>query len=168
MQSNKLNDAGREFDVGQFQADAICLTEDLDRIAKGVPRDQTLLERLRQPDGLAMPSKFLLEFSAVCYIACWEAAGMTNYLAMDVPNYQDAIRALRIRVADSPESFFGEFELPDLFARVLEAYWRSFDHSRQLPGDVLVGPLNAEGLLEALAAFLWRNRGKVSQFTGTT
>ncbi len=126
-----------------------------------------LLKRDGYPSGAnGLPAGFLLELGAVLMLGHWNRKGLLAFLPADVPAYADVVGELNRR------AIIVHFKLLDSIAshlvRQVQQLWLerfAWEAPNLLPADAdfVLGDVDEDLLVEAVAQLLWTNRHKFSK-----
>lgn len=140
----------------EFQADlaAACL--------KAI--DQRLRDAGHEDGCSGLPAAFLLELAAVAQLKYWELRGLRQLLPSEVPTASDASADLHRRVVLDPQKFFKGIDAP--LARQIHQVWIEHFHWLEpelIEADIVIGRVDEDKAVEALAQLLWQNRHSKNQ-----
>jgi hypothetical protein len=120
-------------------------------------------ERLKQdgyPDGArGLPPGFLLELGAVVQLKLWEAEGLAEFLPTELPTAAQAGEELFRRTRETPEEFHTQAS-QKLGPQVMRVWLERFAWAAPnlLQADVVLGEVDEDVLVDALAQLLWEHR----------
>ena len=108
---------------------------------------------------LSLPRGFLLEIGAVGQLRVWEMQGLRPYLPADLPTFADATAELYRRAREEPAEFQTAAGAK-LSPRVLQVWIESFcwEGPALLEANLLLGDVDEDALVDAVAHLLWNNR----------
>jgi hypothetical protein len=111
----------------------------------------------RRGNPVKLPAGFLLELAAALQLGFWELYGIRDRLTTELPSYNEAISDLAGRATSGPAQFNS---IGRLFKRVLETWMREcgWDARAILQADVVVGAVDDESLVDAVAQLIWVHR----------
>jgi len=111
---------------------------------------------------LPLPTEFLLELSAVIRIAMWQRSAVIAERLPDFPPSEELLDELITRLFREPASFSCDpSSCPAPLHKQVVSWWSrncSWSAAPLLGADILVGAIDKDALLDALAAVLWRHR----------
>jgi hypothetical protein len=121
--------------------------------------DPRLKEAGLSSGAAGLPAGFLLELGAICQLVIWENEGLRSVLAADVPSADEAILELNREAAEAPDQFQSPMNRR-LGARVMQVWLERFSWAAPdlLQADVVVGEVDEDALVEALAQLLMDHR----------
>ncbi len=107
--------------------------------------------------GLSAAS--LLELGAILQLGVWERNGFRPFLPDDLPSYREAAtnfaRRAEVRQRTGRTSGTGELRKKLFFTWLRQLAW----HGQEiLQAEVLVGEIDEDSLVDAMADFLWNHR----------
>jgi hypothetical protein len=113
---------------------------------------------------ICLPGMYLLELSAVLELGMWERQGLRQFLDTDLPTFDEAAAELARRANLGLDEFCGPDAAP-LNQRVLQVWLENFAwETGELSGPgLLVGQVDEDSFVNALAEFIWSNRNNLSQ-----
>ena len=127
------------------------------------------VDPLLKRDGLpsvatGFPAGYLLELGAALTLGYWNRKGLLAFLPSDLPAYADAVAELKSCAV------IGRFQLLDCIAshlvRQVRQTWLerfAWEAPNLLQADFVLGDVDEDVLVEAVAEFLWVNRHKCSK-----
>jgi len=113
----------------------------------------------RRLEPVRLPAAFLLELGAVLQLGLWEMDGTSALLKAALPSSKHAAEHLTKLVTTDLRQLFSTNNAP-LSRRLLQVWLDEFgwDARAILHADVVVGDVDEDGLVEALARLLWEHR----------
>lgn len=110
-------------------------------------------------DGRGLPPGFLLELGAVVQLQVWEDAGVSSLLPVELPTVAAASKDLHERVQADPGRF-KRAEAATLSTQLLQVWLEHFSWTAPvvLGGDIVVGDIDEDILIETMAQLLWKYR----------
>ena len=117
----------------------------------------------------SLPGLFLLELAAALQLRQWETQGVLNPLDGDLPSWREAADELFARAAERPEEFLTP-TTPSLLHRVLKVWVERFawEAPDLLQAELVLGDLDEDGVVDALAELLWTHREELGQLLQVT
>lgn len=127
------------------------------------------IDSLLKRDGLpsvatGFPAGYLLELGAVLMLGHWDRKGLLAFLPSDLPAFADAVAELKRRAV------IGNFKLLDCIAsqlvRQVRQTWLerfAWEAPNLLQADVVLGDVDEDVLVEAVAQLIWVNRHNFSE-----
>ena len=109
--------------------------------------------------GQGLPVGYLLELVAVVQLRVWEMNGLQPSLPKDLPTAHAAAADLCSRIKNNPLQF-GTFASATLSEQIRQLWLERFSWSAPaiLGVDVMVGEINEDALVKAVAQILWNHR----------
>lgn len=106
-----------------------------------------------------LPAGFLLELAAALQLGVWEHEGLRPHLPDGLPTFSQADADLAARVSEDWEAMRAP-EAAALSRRVLELYVERFawEGPELLGSDVVVGDVDEDAFVDALAEYVWSHR----------
>jgi len=141
-------------------------------VADGADRDANLvvqfLEALSQtPAGsllakrpLHLPADFLLRLGASLRLFCWEQSGIAIHRRMGLPSARQALRNVFQSLADPQVA--AQADDVCLWVVVLSTEAFAWAGRAELDAELLLGDMDEDSLVDALAEFLWTHRHALS------
>jgi hypothetical protein len=113
----------------------------------------------RAKGAAGLPIQFFVEIAAVLQIRAWEETGLHGSLSPRLPSYAEAAADLHRRARTAPEDFIGADGLQlspiVIIASVQQFAWAA---SNLLQADFVLGQIEEDALVDALATLLWNYR----------
>ena len=106
-----------------------------------------------------LPAAFLMELGAIGQIRLWELEGLRDFLPSDLPTYGEAVAELSRRALTAPQEF-QTLAGARLSPRVMQVWLESFSWAAPslLQADVVLGEVDEDALVDAVAHLLWTHR----------
>ncbi len=108
-------------------------------------------------DGL--PAGYLLELGATLMLGQWDLQGLRTFLPSELPAFADATRILKHRAASATREF-SNVDSAHLSRQIGQIWLERFawEAPNLLQADVVLGDVDADALIEAVAQLVWANR----------
>jgi len=119
---------------------------------------------LFKSEPVRLPAAFLLEFSALLELGCWEKQGLRRFLDTDLPTFSEAAAALAARCQKGPSEFDGPDAAP-LSEQVLQVRMDrlAWQGPELLQADIVVSDVDENEFAQVLTDFVWQHRHELSK-----